>query len=57
MARWSYPPKLVQDVVSEAIEQERLEEWIMGEVARGAAAAGLYPPDAANLARYEATKK
>ena len=51
------PAKLVQQIVTDAIEQERLEEWIMGEVARGAALPGLYPPDAAHLARYEATNK
>jgi len=35
-------------------EQERLEEWILAEVSRGAALPGLYPPDAATRARYEA---
>ena len=29
----------------------------MGEVEAGAALPGLYPPDAANRARYEASKK
>jgi len=51
------PAALVGDVVSQALEQERLEEWIMGEVAHGAALPGLYPPNADNLARYEKTKK
>ena len=43
--------------VAEAVEQERLEEWIMGEVAQGAALPGLYPPNAENLARYQRSKK
>jgi hypothetical protein len=30
------------------------EGWIMGEVERGAALPGLYPPNAENRARYEA---
>ena len=51
------PAALVADVVAEAPEQERLEGWIMDEVARGAALPGLYPPDAENRARYERTKK
>src|SRR5262249_56708819 len=34
------PAALVDDVVSQALEQERLEEWIMGEVAHGAALPG-----------------
>jgi regulator of RNase E activity RraA len=51
------PAAFVDDVVSQALEQERLEEWIMGEVSHGAALPGLYPPNADNLARYEKTRK
>lgn len=51
------PAAFVDDLVSQALEQERLEEWIMGEVAHGAALPGLYPPNADNLARYEKSKK
>jgi regulator of RNase E activity RraA len=51
------PAALVDQVVADALEQERLEEWIMGEVVDGAALPGLYPPNAENLARYEKTKK
>jgi regulator of RNase E activity RraA len=50
------PAALLEQVVPAAVEQERLENWIMGEVARGAALPGLYPPDEANRARYEKTK-
>ena len=50
------PAALVAEVTAEAVEQERLEGWIMGEVARGAALPGLYPPNAENRARYEKTK-
>ena len=38
------------------IEQERLEEWIMSEVEKGAALPGLYPPNAETKSRYEAMK-
>jgi len=48
------PAALVEDVVAIAAEQERLEAWIMGEVEKGAALPGLYPPNAENKARYEA---
>jgi len=51
------PAAFVDEVVTDALEQERLEEWIMGEVAHGAALPGLYPPNAENLARYEKTKE
>ena len=48
------PTALLDEVLELAPEQERLEGWIMGEVERGAALPGLYPPNAENKARYEA---
>lgn len=51
------PAALVAEVIPLALEQERLEAWIMEEVAAGASLPGLYPPDAANRARYEATRR
>ncbi|HTQ02069.1 MAG TPA: ribonuclease activity regulator RraA [Casimicrobiaceae bacterium] len=51
------PAGLVNEIAVDAVEQERLEEWIMGEVTRGAALPGLYPPNDENRARYERTKK
>lgn len=48
------PQALVGDVVPAAVEQERLEGWIVGEVEKGAALPGLYPANAENKARYEA---
>lgn len=51
------PAALVDAVVELAPEQERLESWIMSEVEAGASLPGLYPPNAENKARYEATKK
>ena len=51
------PAALLDDVIAYAIEQERLEGWIMGEVEKGAALPGLYPPNAENQARYEAWAK
>jgi regulator of RNase E activity RraA len=50
------PAALVADVAREGIEQERLESWIMGEVERGVPLPGLYPADAATLARYAASR-
>ncbi|WP_426957884.1 ribonuclease activity regulator RraA [Muricoccus radiodurans] len=51
------PQALLDAVVEAAVEQERQETWIMGEVEKGAALPGLYPPNAENKARYEAWKK
>jgi len=50
------PASHLADVIGEALEQERLENWIMDEVGRDAALPGLYPPNAENRARYEKTK-
>ena len=51
------PAALVEDVVAAANEQERLENWIMGQVEQGASLPGLYPPNEENRARYEAWAK
>ncbi|MDH5537777.1 MAG: ribonuclease activity regulator RraA [Rhizobacter sp.] len=50
------PAALLDEVVDAAVEQERLEAWIMQEVQGGAKLPGLYPPDEANKKRYEAWK-
>ncbi|WP_206930883.1 ribonuclease activity regulator RraA [Roseococcus thiosulfatophilus] len=50
------PADIVDAVTTEAIEQERLEGWIMKQVDAGHALPGLYPANAENKARYEADK-
>jgi len=50
------PLAMAEEVAREALEQERLEAWILAEVEKGAALPGLYPPNAENRARYEASK-
>ena len=51
------PAALTAEVLAEAVEQERMEAWIMDEVVgRGAALPGLYPMNAETRARYEAAK-
>jgi len=50
------PASIVDTVLDLAPEQERLEAWIMREVQAGAVLPGLYPPNADNKSRYEATK-
>jgi len=47
------PAALVEGVARVAPEQERLETWIMEEVANGASLPGLYPPNEENLKRYK----
>jgi regulator of RNase E activity RraA len=48
------PAALLDEMLVLAPEQERLEGWIMSEVARGVPLPGLYPPNAEAKARYEA---
>ena len=50
------PRALLDAVLAEAPEQEAAEEWIMGEVERGAALPGLYPMNEETRARYKASK-
>ena len=51
------PADLVESIVDIAVEQERLEGWIMSEVARGVPLPGLYPADAETQQRYQAWTK
>lgn len=51
------PAALAEAVAEAAVEQERLEAWIMREVEKGARLPGLYPPNAETRARYEAERQ
>src|SRR3954454_2141338 len=48
------PNAMIDDVITQALEQEQLEAWIMKEVENGAPLPGLYPPNAEAKSRYEA---
>ena len=48
------PAALLDEVVAAAVEQERLEGWIMTQVDAGLPLPGLYPPNDETKARYEA---
>jgi regulator of RNase E activity RraA len=48
------PAALLADVIAEAVEQERMEAWIIAEVAAGVPLPGLYPPNEETKARYAA---
>jgi regulator of RNase E activity RraA len=48
------PAALLDEVIPAAVEQERLEGWIMTQVDAGLPLPGLYPPNEDNKARYEA---
>ncbi|MCA3563782.1 MAG: ribonuclease activity regulator RraA [Methylocystis sp.] len=50
------PQALLGEVLKAAPEQERMEAWIMTEVAKGLPLPGLYPMNAETRARYEASK-
>ncbi|MEZ4869605.1 MAG: ribonuclease activity regulator RraA [Caldilineaceae bacterium] len=50
------PAALLDEVIAAGQEQERLESWIMDEVAKDLPLPGLYPPNAETRKRYEASK-
>jgi regulator of RNase E activity RraA len=51
------PAALLAETLEASAEQERLEGWIMREVEAGVPLPGLYPPNEASRARYEAWLK
>jgi regulator of RNase E activity RraA len=51
------PAAMLDEVLAQAPEQERMEAWIMAEVAKGVPLPGLYPMNAETKARYEAQKE
>ena len=51
------PPALVDEVVTDAVEQEREEAFIAEQLAAGAPVEGLYPMNAEWKARYAAWQK
>jgi regulator of RNase E activity RraA len=51
------PQALLDHVLAEGPEQERMEGWIVEQVNNGAALPGLYPMNAETKARYTASKK
>lgn len=48
------PQAQLDEIVQAALDQELLEGWIMQQVQDGVALPGLYPPDEATQARFEA---
>lgn len=51
------PPQLVEEVLAEALEQERQEAYVAEQVAAGASVDGLFPMNAEWLARYRAAQE
>jgi regulator of RNase E activity RraA len=51
------PKALAAEVRDAALEQEAFEDWALAQVKAGAKLPGLYPPDEATRARYEASRK
>ncbi|MBY5369979.1 ribonuclease activity regulator RraA [Rhizobium leguminosarum] len=51
------PADLLEAVLAEAPEQERMEAWIMTKIDEGTPLPGLYPMNAETKALYEASKK
>lgn len=51
------PKALAAEVRDAALEQEAFEDWALAQVQQGAKLPGLYPPDEATKARYDAERK
>jgi regulator of RNase E activity RraA len=51
------PAGIAEAVALEAVEQQRLDLWLLREAERGAGLAALLPPDAETRARFEAETK
>lgn len=51
------PAASLDTVLSEGPEQERLEAWILEEIARGEPLPGLYPMNPDTKARYDASRR
>ncbi len=50
------PAHVVEEVALAAIEQERLEAFVIGKIQAGASIIGVYPPDEKTLAEYESRR-
>ncbi len=48
------PRHLAEEVADAALEQERLEAFVLAEIQAGKSIVGVYPPNPATLARYQA---
>lgn len=51
------PPRLLSEVIEDAVEQEQQDAWVFDRVKEGEPVNGLFPPNAARKAEYEAWKK
>ncbi len=47
------PRHLAVEVARDSAEQERMEHWVLKEIAKGQSIFGLYPPNDENKKRYE----
>ncbi|MEZ5931191.1 MAG: ribonuclease activity regulator RraA [Alphaproteobacteria bacterium] len=50
------PKHLAEEVARDSAEQERMENWVLKEIAKGQSIFGLYPPNDDNKQRYEAER-
>lgn len=51
------PRQVAEEVALAALEQERLEAFVLDKVRHGASIRGVYPPDEQTLAEYEAHRR
>ena len=51
------PSQIAEEVAHDAYEQERMEEFIQGKIAKGASILGVYPPNEQTKAEYAEWRK
>jgi regulator of RNase E activity RraA len=51
------PRAVAEEVALGALEQDRREAFVLEKIEAGASIRGVYPPDAATLAEYEAWRR
>ncbi len=51
------PQEIAAEVAADGFAQHQFEQFVLAEVRQGASIFGLYPPDAATRARYEAWQR
>jgi regulator of RNase E activity RraA len=51
------PRHLAAEVAAAGVEQERLEEFVLGKIESGAPLRGTYPPDETTLAEYRSSRR
>ncbi len=51
------PATIAEEVARDALEQDRIEQWIRRRIEEGSSIVGVYPPNEATKAEYDAWRR